>query len=151
MSSDSMISPQEVASRAIKILSSTEATNENFHLSLPVGTAGIVSGQLESQRGYFEQLRQDINGMQSSVWTIKQMKTKWGIYNILAKRIWINLKLAEKTGGLLRKYHRPLIGTPLDKALLQQLQCFDCIYFPYWQVRKDVLKRSPLSYEEWEY
>ena len=44
MSSDSMISPQEVASRAIKILSATEATNENFHLSLPVGTAGIVSG-----------------------------------------------------------------------------------------------------------
>jgi hypothetical protein len=94
---------------------------------------------------------QDIIGVQINEWAIKQMKTKWGTCNILAKRIWINLELAKKPEDcleyiivhellhLLEKHHNDSFKALMDK------------YLPDWRVRKDILNRFPLSHEEWEY
>ncbi len=94
---------------------------------------------------------QDIIGVQINEWAIKQMKTKWGTCNIIAKRIWINLELAKKPEDsleyiivhellhLLEKHHNDNF-----KSLMDQ-------YLPDWRVRKDRLNKLPLSHEEWEY
>ena len=71
--------------------------------------------------------------------------------NFVDRRIWINLELAKKPEDgleyiivlelmlLLEKHHNDNFKALMDR------------YLPDWRVRKDVLNRFPLSYEEWEY
>ena len=37
-----------------------------------------------------------LTGLQANEWRTKYMKTRWGTCNIVAKRIWLNVQLAEK-------------------------------------------------------
>ena len=39
---------------------------------------------------------EEIIGVKTNDWGVKQMKTKWGACNVEAKRIWLNLELAKK-------------------------------------------------------
>jgi len=58
------------------------------------------------QQWYREQLKQlippllekwqPVLGVDSADWGIKKMKTKWGVCNIKARRIWLDLELAKK-------------------------------------------------------
>jgi len=94
---------------------------------------------------------QEAIGVHINDWAVKQMKTKWGTCNIVAKRIWINLELAKKPDDcleyiivhelmhLLEKHHNDHFKSLMDRFL------------PDWRVRKDRLNKLPLSHEEWEY
>ena len=94
---------------------------------------------------------QEAIGVQINEWAVKQMKTKWGTCNIVAKRIWINLELAKKPDDcleyiivhelmhLLEKHHNDRFKSLMDR------------YLPDWRVRKERLNKLPLSHEEWEY
>lgn len=94
---------------------------------------------------------QEAIGVHINDWAVKQMKTKWGTCNIVAKRIWINLELAKKPDDcleyiivhelmhLLEKHHNDRFKSLMDR------------YLPDWRVRKERLNKLPLSHEEWEY
>ena len=82
---------------------------------------------------------------------IKRMKTLWGSCNIGAKRIWLNLELAKKSGSclmyvlvhemvhLLERGHNDRFRELMDKFL------------PQWRTYRDELNRAPLAYEDWGY
>jgi predicted metal-dependent hydrolase len=64
-------------------------------------------------------------------WGIKQMKTKWGTCNITARRIWLNLDLAQKTEHcleyiivhelvhLLERHHNAKFTAYMDQFMAQ--------------------------------
>ena len=76
-----------------------------------------------------------------SDWSVKQMKTKWGICNIEHKGIWINLELAKKPLHcleyivvhemihLLERHHNDYFMAYLDK------------FIPQWKFYKEELNR----------
>ena len=80
---------------------------------------------------------------------IKRMKTRWGTCNIRARRIWVNLHLAERPVAcleyvlvhemvhLLERYHNDRF-----KALMDQ-------FLPSWRLHKAELNRAPLADEPW--
>ena len=82
---------------------------------------------------------------------IKRMKTRWGSCNIAARRIWLNLELIRKPHAcleymlvhemvhLLERHHTDRFRELMDRFL------------PNWRLRRDVLNRSPLAHEEWDY
>ena len=39
---------------------------------------------------------EQITGLKANEWRTKYMKTRWGTCNIIAKRIWLNVQLAQK-------------------------------------------------------
>ncbi len=82
---------------------------------------------------------------------VKKMKTRWGTCSIKAKRIWLNLELAEKSREcieyvvvhemvhLLERNHNEMFAACMDK------------YLPKWKFYKEELNRSPLRHENWNY
>lgn len=98
----------------------------------------------------FDRWQQKI-GVEATAWGVKRMKTRWGSCNTGKKRILINLELAKKPPEcleyiivhelvhLLERHHNDRFRNLLDKFL------------PTWQLSRDVLKREPLSHEDWVY
>lgn len=94
---------------------------------------------------------QPIIGKEVKDWGVKKMKTKWGSCNIEQKRIWLNLELAKKPMECL-EYILVHELTHLHershnhrfKELLDQ-------YLPNWQISRNILNKSPLAHEDWEY
>ncbi len=87
---------------------------------------------------------QELIGVQINEWAIKQMKTRWGTCNTRAKRIWINLELANRPEEsleyiivhellhLVERYHNDRFKALMDK------------YLPDWRDRKDRLNKFPM-------
>lgn len=90
-------------------------------------------------------------GVSVSDWGIKKMKTRWGTCNHDARRIWLNLELAKKPMQcveyivvhelvhILERHHNDRFAVLMDQHL------------PDWRLRRDVLGRSPLAHEAWDY
>ena len=84
-------------------------------------------------------------------WRIKRMKTMWGSCNAAARRIWLNLELAQKPPEcleyilvhelvhLFERHHNDRFRALMDK------------YLPDWRERRDLLNKSPLANAEWRY
>ena len=92
-----------------------------------------------------------ILGVKVAEWGIKCMKTRWGTCNIRAKRIWLNLDLAQhpepcleyvvvhEMAHLLERLHNDRFKNILDRAM------------PHWRHVKDQLKEGlPLILPESE-
>lgn len=87
--------------------------------------------QLKAQIPALIEKWQLIIGVQVREWGIKQMKTKWGTCNITARRIWINLDLAQKPEScleyivvhemvhLLERHHNARFTAYMDQFLPQ--------------------------------
>ena len=92
-----------------------------------------------------------ILGVQVVEWGVKQMKTKWGTCNIVARRIWLNLELIKKPEicleyvivhemvHLLERKHNDRFAALMDRAL------------PQWGLHREELNREPLGHVTWEY
>lgn len=128
----------------------------NTHINLYVRNN---SNELQRQKAmidwYRQQLKKDIPplikkweekmGVVVNDWGIKVMKTKWGTCNLQAKRIWLNLELAQKNQHcleyvvvhemvhLLERNHGDRFIALMDKFL------------PNWRLYKDELNRAPLT------
>ena len=84
-------------------------------------------------------------------WGVKKMKTKWGVCNIKARRIWLNLELAKRPIQCLEyvivhelvhlqeRLHNERFMELMDKVM------------PHWRQRREELNRSALGHETWVY
>lgn len=94
---------------------------------------------------------EEIMGVKTADWGIKQMKTKWGTCNIEARRIWLNLELGKKPircleyvvvhelVHLLERHHNERFTALMDK------------YLSSWRLLRDELNGEPLAHENWDY
>lgn len=83
-----------------------------------------------------------ITGLYSASWQIKNMKTRWGTCNTQTKKIWLNLRLAEKPSESLEYVilhelvHLKIPGHGKDfEAVLDR-------YMPDWRERRERLNIS---------
>lgn len=110
-------------------------------------------------RWYREQLKelippllekwQSVLGVETSVWGIKKMKTKWGSCNPSLGRLWFNLELAKtpvqcleyivvhELMHFLERHHNERFTGLLDQHL------------PQWRQIREMLSKTPLGHEEW--
>jgi len=94
---------------------------------------------------------QAVLGVTVAEWGIKKMKTRWGSCNIEARRIWLNLELAKKTGACLEyivahemvhfreRNHNDRFVSILEKHLSR------------WRQNRQELNSAPLAHETWSY
>ena len=90
-------------------------------------------------------------GVKVADWGVKKMKTRWGTFNIEARRIWLNLELAKKPVQcleyivaheivhLIERHHNDRFISILDKHL------------PHWRLHRQELNSAPLANETWSY
>jgi len=90
-------------------------------------------------------------GVQVAHWGVKKMKTKWGTCNIEARRILLNLGLAQKPlecleyilvhemVHLLERHHNDNFKRHMNR------------YLPQWRIYRERLNRAPLGHENWGY
>lgn len=80
---------------------------------------------------------------------IKRMKTKWGVCNPDANRIWLNLELVKKPpeciGYLVLHEITHLIERHHDEAFVAFLDR----HMPNWRTLRDELNAAPLAPEDW--
>lgn len=93
---------------------------------------------------------QETLGVRINDWAIRKMKTKWGSCNFEAKRIWINLDLAQKPDDCLEYIIVHELMHMLEKNHNDRFKALMDKYLPDWRVRRDKLNNLPLTYEEWE-
>jgi hypothetical protein len=79
------------------------------------------------------------------------VKTKWGAWNVEARRIWLNLELAKKPvqcleyiivhemAHLLERHHNDRFTKLMDSFL------------PQWRLQRAELNRAPLGHATWRY
>ena len=94
---------------------------------------------------------QPVLGVRVADWGIKKMKTKWGSCNVDARRVWLNLELAKKPVQcleyivvhelvhLLERHHNDRFTALLDANM------------PQWRHHREILNRTPLGHEDWDY
>jgi predicted metal-dependent hydrolase len=80
-------------------------------------------------------------------WGVKQMKTKWGSCNILRKRIWLNLELAQKSVQCLEYVLVHEMTHLLERHHNARFKAWMDHYLPDWRPLKDALDKTPIGYE----
>jgi predicted metal-dependent hydrolase len=82
-------------------------------------------------------------------WGIKKMKTKWGSCNISEKRIWLNLELAKKPPECLEYILVHELVHLHERLHNDNFRCLMDKFLPNWRMSRDILKKEPLAYENW--
>jgi predicted metal-dependent hydrolase len=90
-------------------------------------------------------------GVEVASWGVKKMKTKWGSCSAESKRIWLNLELAKKHPDCLEYILVHELVHLLERKHNDRFRSFMDHFMPNWRERRDLLNRSPLSYEGWSY
>lgn len=90
-------------------------------------------------------------GVTANDWGVKKMKTKWGSCNIEAKRIWLNLDLAKKPPECLEYIIVHELVHLLERNHNSRFVAYMDEFMPKWRLNREILNKSPLSHEEWEY
>ncbi len=94
---------------------------------------------------------QPVVGKQANDWRIKKMKTKWGSCNIEEKRIWLNLDLAKKPYECLEYILVHELVHLLERRHNYNFMRYMDKFMPKWRGSRNLLNKSPLSHENWEY
>ncbi|MEY8239607.1 MAG: SprT family zinc-dependent metalloprotease [Cycloclasticus sp.] len=90
-------------------------------------------------------------GVATNGWGVKKMKTKWGSCNIEAKRIWLNLDLAKKPPECLEYILVHELVHLLERHHNSRFVAYMNEFMPKWRLNRELLNKSLLSHEEWEY
>ena len=90
-------------------------------------------------------------GVTVAEWGVKRMKTRWGSCNVRARRIWLNLALAEKSPGCLEYVLVHEMVHLLEASHNARFHALMTRYLPNWPMLRDDLNRAPLSHEDWTY
>lgn len=94
---------------------------------------------------------ENIIGVKSNDWAIKQMRTKWGTCNIEAKRIWLNLELSKKPIICLEYIIVHELVHLLERNHNDRFVAYMNQFMPKWRMYKTELNRLPISHNDWEY
>lgn len=81
-------------------------------------------------------------GVEVMTWGIKRMKTKWGTCNPRARRIWINLDLAQKPAHLLDYIMVHELTHILEPSHNSRFKSLMDRFLPAWREHRRELKRS---------
>jgi len=84
-------------------------------------------------------------------WGVKQMKTKWGVCNIRAHRIWLNLELAKRPIQCLEYVIVHELVHLLERLHSERFMELMDKFMPHWRLRREELNRSALGHETWDY
>jgi predicted metal-dependent hydrolase len=90
-------------------------------------------------------------GVRVAAWGVKKMKTKWGSCNVDARRVWFNLELAKKPEQCLEYIVVHELVHLLERRHNDRFTVLMDGYMPQWRQYRDMLRKSPLGHEEWEY
>ncbi|WP_444918160.1 M48 family metallopeptidase [Microbulbifer sp. JMSA003] len=93
----------------------------------------------------------DEMGLEGCDWRIKRMKTMWGSCNIGARRIWLNLELAQKPLECLEFILVHELVHLFERHHNDRFRALMDSYLPDWQERRHLLNSSPLANAEWSY
>jgi predicted metal-dependent hydrolase len=74
-----------------------------------------------------------ITGLKSNEWRTKYMKTRWGTCNIVAKRIWLNVQLAQKPTICLEYVILHELTHLIEKHHNARFYGYVAKYMPDWQ------------------
>lgn len=74
-----------------------------------------------------------ITGLKANEWRTKYMKTRWGTCNIIAKRIWLNVQLAEKPPVCLEYVILHELAHLVEKHHNERFYAFVAKFMPDWQ------------------
>jgi len=117
--------------------------------------------QLVMREFYRQQVKERVNplltkwqkevGVEVEDWGVKKMKTKWGSCSIDARRIWLNVDLAQKAPECLEYILVHELVHLLERHHNKRFKQFMDKFLPDWRIRRDRLNRAPLANERWEY
>lgn len=94
---------------------------------------------------------QPILGVQAAAWGIKKMKTKWGSCNPTARRVWFNLELAKKPVQCLEYIVVHELVHLLERHHDERFTALMEAHLPQWRQYREILNRTPLGHENWDY
>ena len=84
-------------------------------------------------------------------WGVKQMKTKWGVCNIRARRIWLNLELAKRPIHCLEYVIAHELVHLLERRHNDRFKALLTGFVPNWKSLRQELNQSPLGHDTWTY
>lgn len=84
-------------------------------------------------------------------WGIKVMRTRWGTCNIQASRLWFNLELAKKPPQCLEYIVVHELAHLQERHHNERFQGILENVMPNWKALRNLLNKSPLAHEDWEY
>jgi predicted metal-dependent hydrolase len=110
--------------------------------------SGWYRQQLKRQIPPLIEKWQAVMGVAVAEWGVKQMKTKWGTCNIMARRIWLNLELAKKPPHALEYIVVHEMAHLLEKSHNERFKALMDSFLPQWRQYREELNRAPLSLDE---
>jgi len=90
-------------------------------------------------------------GVQVAAWGIRKMKTKWGSCNPTSRRVWFNLELAKKPVACLEYIVVHELVHLLERHHNERFTALVEAHMPLWRQYQEMLNKTPLGHEEWEY
>lgn len=94
---------------------------------------------------------ENIIGVKSNEWAIKQMRTKWGTCNIEEKRIWLNLELSKKPIICLEYIIVHELVHLLERNHNEKFVSYINQFMPKWRIHRDELNNLPVAHNDWGY
>jgi predicted metal-dependent hydrolase len=79
------------------------------------------------------------------------MKTRWGSCNVAARRVWLNLELANKHPSCLEYILVLEMVHVLERHHSDKFREYMDTFMPQWLLHREELNRMPLAHESWVY
>jgi predicted metal-dependent hydrolase len=94
---------------------------------------------------------QPILGVHVAHWGVKKMKTKWGSCNPALRRVWFNLELAKQPVQCLEYIVVHELVHLLERHHDERFMALMETHMPQWRQYRQMLSRTPLGHEDWDY
>ena len=94
---------------------------------------------------------ENLIGVKTNDWGVKQMRTKWGTCNIDEKRIWLNLELSKKPIICLEYIIVHELIHLLERNHNDKFIAYMNQFLPKWRLYKEELNNLPVSHNDWGY